>query len=103
MPVVAFLVRWMENNIGWMQLLTSFNGSFKPGLVASEKENSTGFATLLEEVVRAYLEEIVGEAKIVVVIDNFKLHYSKTVRAALERHKERLVLFSLPTMPPNRT
>ncbi|NTV47591.1 MAG: IS630 family transposase [Chlorobiales bacterium] len=68
--------------------------------LTSERKNSLGFEALLEEIVKTYPHQEETDPKIVLVIDNFKIHYSKVALAALERHKEKLEIFRLPTYAP---
>ncbi|OJV96487.1 MAG: hypothetical protein BGO39_12125 [Chloroflexi bacterium 54-19] len=71
----------------------------------SEHKNSAGFEALLEQIVATDRYQPAQGAekpppKIVLVIDNFKIHHSKLSLAALERHKDQLEMFRLPVYAP---
>jgi putative transposase len=66
----------------------------------SERKNSLGFEALLEKIMANYSVEPVAIPKIVLVIDNFRIHHSKLSLAVLERHKDHLEVFKLPTYSP---
>jgi len=70
----------------------------------SEHKNSGGFEALLEQIVASeggqHAQGDTTRPKIVLVIDNFKIHHSKLSMAALERHKDRVEVFRLPVYAP---
>lgn len=66
-----------------------------------ERKNSTGFCAFIEQFMQTVTQapDYHGQ-KIVVVVDNFIIHCSRKTQDFLERYKDRLVLFMLPTYSP---
>ena len=60
-------------------------------------KNNVGFRPLLNQVV-AFHEKDQGQ--VVVVVDNFRIHHAKAVKAWLRTHHTRLRLYFLPTYSP---
>jgi transposase len=66
-----------------------------------ERKNSVGFCAFIEQFMQTVTQapEYHGQ-KIVVVLDNFIIHRSRKTLEFLERYKDQLVLFMLPTYSP---
>jgi transposase len=60
-------------------------------------KNNVGFRQLLQQVVAQHKQTPV---KIVVVLDNFRIHKAKAVQAWLRAHRAQLRLYFLPTYSP---
>jgi transposase len=60
-------------------------------------KNNVGFRNLLNQVV-AFHEKDQGQ--VVMVVDNFRIHQAKAVKAWLSSHRTRLRLYFLPTYSP---
>ena len=60
-------------------------------------KNQVGFRHLLQQVVTHHTQT---SAKIVIVLDNFRIHKAKVVRAWLRTHRAQLRLYFLPTYSP---
>jgi transposase len=65
--------------------------------LAWPRKNNVGFRQLLQQVVTGH--EAVP-VKIVIVVDNFRIHLAKAVQAWLTRHRAHLRLYFLPTYSP---
>lgn len=66
-----------------------------------ERKNSDSFCALVEQIVQQYCPgETWTGPKVVLVVDNFIIHRSKTTRRVLERYGDRLVVCDLPTYAP---
>lgn len=66
------------------------------GVTWAHKDN-VGFRLLLQQLVARHAPT----SKVVVVVDNFKIHRAKAVRAWLGRHRRVLRLYFLPTYSPH--
>ncbi len=67
----------------------------------SEHKNSVGFCQLIEQIVREYCPgEAYNGPKVVLVIDNYRIHFSKITQATLDKYADRLLLVPLPTYSP---
>jgi transposase len=66
-----------------------------------ERKNSVGFCAFIEQFMQTVIQapEYHGQ-KIVLVVDNFIIHRSHKTQDFLEKYKEQLVLFMLPTYSP---
>lgn len=66
-----------------------------------ERKNSVGFCAFIEQFMHTvtHASDYQGQ-KIVVVVDNFIIHRSRKTQAFLEKYKDQLVLFMLPTYSP---
>ena len=66
-----------------------------------ERKNSVGFCAFIEQFMQNVTQapDYHGQ-KIVVAVDNFIIHRSRKTQEFLERYKEQLVLFMLPTYSP---
>lgn len=60
-------------------------------------KNNIGFRQLLQQVLAMHEAPTV---KIVIVVDNFRIHKAKAVQAWLQRHRAQLRLYFLPTYAP---
>ncbi len=60
-------------------------------------KNNVGFRQLLNQVMAWHEND---GRKIVVVVDNFRIHHAKAVQAWLQRHRTQLRLYFLPTYAP---
>lgn len=60
-------------------------------------KNNVGFRQLLQQVVAQHIHTPV---KIVIVLDNFRIHKAKAVQAWLRTHRAQLRLYFLPTYSP---
>lgn len=60
-------------------------------------KNNVGFRQLLEQVLAGHLSDA---GRVVIVVDNFKIHTAKAVQEWLQRHRARLRLYFLPTYSP---
>src|SRR5512144_819493 len=58
--------------------------------------------TLSAKVLIKFLQRLIGEAgrKVFLVLDNLRVHHSRTVRAWLAQHTEQIELFFLPSYAP---
>jgi len=66
-----------------------------------EHKDSTGFCSLIEQVVQAYCPGEVWQGKrVVLVVDNYIIHRSQQTLALLERYADRLCVMALPTYSP---
>lgn len=65
--------------------------------LAWPSKNNVGFRQLLQQIVAVH-ETL--SVKIVIVVDNFRIHKAKTVLAWLGRHRAHLRLYFLPTYSP---
>jgi transposase len=66
-----------------------------------ERKNSVGFCAFIEQFMHTVTQapDYHGQ-KIVIVVDNFIIHRSRKTQAFLEKYKDQLVLFLLPTYSP---
>lgn len=66
-----------------------------------EYKNSAGFCAFVEQFMQTVTQspDYHGQ-KIVLVVDNFRIHHSKKTMAFLEQYTDQLVLFALPTYSP---
>lgn len=66
-----------------------------------EHKNSAGFCAFIEQFMRTVtqLPDYHGQ-KIVLVVDNFRIHQSKKTLAFLKQYADQLILFALPTYSP---
>lgn len=66
-----------------------------------ERKNSAGFCAFIEQFMQTVIQapEYHGQ-KIVLVVDNFIIHRSRKTQAFLEKYKDQLRLFMLPTYSP---
>jgi transposase len=66
-----------------------------------EHKNSAGFCAFLEHFMQTVTQspDYHGQ-KIVLIVDNFRIHHSKKTLAFLEQYADQLVLFALPTYSP---
>jgi transposase len=66
-----------------------------------ERKNSVGFCAFIEQFMQTVTQapDYHGQ-KIVVVVDNFIIHRSRKTQDFLEKYKDQLVLFMLPTYSP---
>jgi len=66
-----------------------------------ERKNSAGFCAFLEHFMQTVTQspDYHGQ-KIVLIVDNFRIHHSKKTLAFLEQYADQLVLFALPTYSP---
>jgi transposase len=60
-------------------------------------KNQVGFRQLLQQVLAVHVSTSV---KVVIVVDNFRIHKAKAVQAWLQRHRMQLRLYFLPTYAP---
>lgn len=60
-------------------------------------KNNVGFRQLLKQVVACHETD---QAPVVVVVDNFRIHQAKAVKAWMQSHRTRLRLYFLPTYSP---
>lgn len=60
-------------------------------------KNNVGFRQLLNQVAAFHATE---QRQVVVVVDNFRIHQAKAVKAWLQSHRTRLRLYFLPTYSP---
>ncbi len=67
----------------------------------TDRKNSAGFCALLEQVIQTYCPgETWTGRRVILVVDNFKIHASKQSTALLERYADRLQVCPLPTYAP---
>ena len=66
-----------------------------------EHKNSAGFCAFIEQFMQTVTQspDYHGQ-KIVLIVDNFRIHHSKKTLAFLEQYADQLVLFALPTYSP---
>jgi len=66
-----------------------------------ERKNSVGFCAFVEQFMQTVVEapDYHGQ-KIVLVVDNFIIHRSRKTQEFLEKYKDQLLLFMLPTYSP---
>jgi putative transposase len=66
-----------------------------------ERKNSVGFCAFIEQFMQTVTQapDYHGQ-KIVVVVDNFIIHRSRKTQDFLDKYKDQLVLFMLPTYSP---
>jgi transposase len=66
-----------------------------------ERKNSVGFCAFIEQFMQTVTQapDYHGQ-KIVLVVDNFIIHRSRKTQAFLEKYKDQLLLFMLPTYSP---
>lgn len=66
-----------------------------------ERKNSAGFCAFIEQFMHTVTQapDYHGQ-KIVLVVDNFIIHRSRKTQAFLEKYKDQLLLFMLPTYSP---
>lgn len=60
-------------------------------------KNNVGFRQLLSQVLAFHAKE---QSKVVIVVDNFRIHQAKAVKAWLKNHRTCLRLYFLPTYSP---
>lgn len=60
-------------------------------------KNNVGFRQLLNQVLAFHAKE---QGKVVIVVDNFRIHQAKAVKAWLKSHRTHLRLYFLPTYSP---
>ena len=65
--------------------------------VPGSSKNNVGFRQLLSQVVACHAGE---ETRVVMVLDNFRIHKAQAVREWLRRHRRELRLYFLPTYSP---
>jgi transposase len=66
-----------------------------------EHKNSAGFCAFLEHFMQTVTQSPdYHRQKIVLIVDNFRIHHSKKTLAFLEQYADQLVLFALPTYSP---
>jgi transposase len=65
--------------------------------VVWERKNNVGFRELLKAVLVAHADE---PTKVVIVLDNYRIHKAKAVGELLRKFKARLRLYFLPTYSP---
>lgn len=66
-----------------------------------ERKNSAGFCAFIEQFMQTVTQALDYHGqKIVVVVDNFIIHRSCKTQEFLEKYKDQLVLFMLPTYSP---
>jgi len=66
-----------------------------------EHKNSSGFCAFIKQFMQTVTQsaDYHGQ-KIVMVVDNFRIHHSKKTLAFLEQYADQLILFALPTYSP---
>lgn len=65
--------------------------------VVWERKNNVGFRQLLQAILAAHAED---RRKIVIVLDNYRIHKAKAVGEWVRKYKARLRLYFLPTYSP---
>lgn len=60
-------------------------------------KNNVGFRQLLNQIAAFHEQD---QSRVVVVVDNFRIHQAKAVKTWLESHRTRLRLYFLPTYSP---